>query len=202
MIYIALAADIIEFATETIDDDNMKMLCSSKTYYVTWIFWLISLLQFVLISTASKSPRFDRFGATQEEGTTPKMKYRLNSQKSLKPNTHKNHLFLFSLYNLRCCGILENEDLWGMTITLILQDIPFLLARLYLIIKMDAGYTDEGSINQMLIFFTLKNALTIILQIYRFFVICLDADQDGNITEEDIQLIKEARKTRNKNTQV
>ena len=89
-----------------------------------------------------------------------------------------------------------------MTITLILQDIPFLLARLYLIIKMDAGYTDEGSINQMLIFFTLKNALTIILQIYRFFVICLDADQDGNITEEDIQLIKEARKTRNKNTQV
>lgn len=74
LIYIALAADIIEFATETIDDDNMNMLCSSKTYYLVWAIWMVSLLQFVLISTASKSPRRGRPGATQQDNNI-KVKY-------------------------------------------------------------------------------------------------------------------------------
>ena len=109
IIYIALAADIIEFATETIDDDNMDMLCSTKTYYLVWAVWMLTLIQFVLIGTASKSPRKARAGASDTSTTRIK-------------------------YNLKCCGILENSDLWAMTITLVLQDIPFLLARLYMIV--------------------------------------------------------------------
>ncbi|XP_017052392.1 transmembrane protein 26 [Drosophila ficusphila] len=59
-----------------------------------------------------------------------------------------------------CCGI----DVWGIVLNVILQDAPFLTFRLLIIFQ----YT---IINYMNVFFTCKNSLVIILQLYRLYVV-------------------------------
>lgn len=49
-------------------------------------------------------------------------------------------------------------------------------------------FNEDGSLNQMLLFFTCKNILIIFLQFYRFMIICCDENQDGNLDGEDAQL--------------
>lgn len=67
--------------------------------------------------------------------------------------------FIFSTNNY-CCGI----DVWGIVINITLQDAPFLVFRLLLI-------THFNIISYMNIFFTCKNSLVIILQLYRLHVV-------------------------------
>lgn len=91
LVFIGVAADIIEFITETIDDDSGTSFCNTNVHYAIWFVWTWSLTQFVLVLTASKtrkvSTSFDEY--IQET------------------RSYKN-----------CCGILNNSDLWGMCITL------------------------------------------------------------------------------------
>ncbi|XP_072019612.1 transmembrane protein 26-like [Amphiura filiformis] len=63
-----------------------------------------------------------------------------------------------------CGGCCENE-IWALIITMCLQDAPYLAMRLYLIV-------DLRVINQMMIFFTVKNSILVILQLYRMGVLC------------------------------
>ncbi len=60
-----------------------------------------------------------------------------------------------------CC---ENE-IWALIITMFLQDAPYLAVRLYLIAGLRV-------VNQMMVFFTIKNGILVILQLYRMFVLC------------------------------
>lgn len=55
----------------------------------------------------------------------------------------------------------SNPEVWGIFLVLFLQEIPFLAARLYFMygIKVKTGQT--------MIFFTCKNGLVILLQLYR-----------------------------------
>lgn len=62
--------------------------------------------------------------------------------------------------NKYCCGI----DVWGIALNITLQDAPFLAFRLLLI-------THFNIISYMNIFFTCKNTLVIILQLYRLHVV-------------------------------
>ena len=62
-----------------------------------------------------------------------------------------------------CLGCCENE-IWALWITILMQDGPFLAMRLYLLIEFNI-------INQMMLFFTLKNILVIILQLYRMIIV-------------------------------
>ncbi|XP_022102551.1 transmembrane protein 26-like isoform X2 [Acanthaster planci] len=64
---------------------------------------------------------------------------------------------------LMCC----ETEVWGLMTTIIMQDGPFLAMRLYILIKLNA-------INQMMIFFTCKNMLVMLLQVYRLFVIYIE----------------------------
>ncbi|KAH8311388.1 hypothetical protein KR044_006033 [Drosophila immigrans] len=59
-----------------------------------------------------------------------------------------------------CCGI----DVWGIVLNVILQDAPFLTFRLLIIFQ-------YRIINYMNVFFTCKNSLVIILQLYRLYVV-------------------------------
>ncbi|XP_037953074.1 transmembrane protein 26 [Teleopsis dalmanni] len=59
-----------------------------------------------------------------------------------------------------CCGI----DVWGIVLNVILQDAPFLTFRLLIIFQYKI-------INYMNVFFTCKNSLVIILQLYRLYVV-------------------------------
>ena len=51
--------------------------------------------------------------------------------------------------------------------TVVMQDGPFLTMRLYLLAVEDA-------VNHMMIFFTCKNMLILLLQMYRLLVVCLE----------------------------
>ncbi|MEE6485425.1 hypothetical protein FKM82_014276 [Ascaphus truei] len=58
-------------------------------------------------------------------------------------------------------------DLWNIGISLFIQDGPFLICRLILMAYFNV-------INQMLVFFTAKNILVVMLQLYRLIVLLID----------------------------
>ncbi|XP_031344461.1 transmembrane protein 26-like [Photinus pyralis] len=60
----------------------------------------------------------------------------------------------------RCCNI----DVWGIALNIILQDAPFLAFRLLMIVHYKI-------ISYMNVFFTCKNTLVIVLQVYRLHVV-------------------------------
>lgn len=59
-----------------------------------------------------------------------------------------------------CCS----SEVWSLLLTVGLQDGPFLLYRLYLMVQ-------EQVLNQLMIFFTCKNILIVVLELYRIFVV-------------------------------
>ncbi|KAM6924911.1 transmembrane protein 26 [Xenentodon cancila] len=59
-----------------------------------------------------------------------------------------------------CCS----SEVWSLLLTVGLQDGPFLVYRLYLMVQ-------EQVLNQLMIFFTCKNILIVLLEIYRIFVV-------------------------------
>lgn len=61
---------------------------------------------------------------------------------------------------LSCCS----SEVWSLLLTVGLQDGPFLLYRLYLMVQ-------EQVLNQLMIFFTCKNILIVLLELYRIFVV-------------------------------
>jgi len=142
LVFIGTGADILEFVSETIEDD-MEEKCAPTLRYMIWSVWAWSLLQFNLVLTASTS--------------------RKNNVATTAANTKtdfKNKRILCS-----CChGYFSNPDVWGMLMTLILQDLPFFFARSYFIFHL-------GIRSQMMIFFTVKNLLVVFLQFYRLAVL-------------------------------
>jgi hypothetical protein len=63
-----------------------------------------------------------------------------------------------------------------------MQDGPFLGMRLYLLIHFNV-------INQMMIFFTIKNILVILLQLYRMSIVCW-GDTGGNDVDAEADEMK------------
>lgn len=59
-----------------------------------------------------------------------------------------------------CCS----SEVWSLLLTVGLQDGPFLIYRLYLMAQ-------EQVLNQLMIFFTCKNILIVLLELYRIFVV-------------------------------
>lgn len=59
-----------------------------------------------------------------------------------------------------CCS----NEVWSLLLTVGLQDGPFLLYRLYLMVQ-------KQVLNQLMIFFTCKNILVVLLELYRIFVV-------------------------------
>src|SRR5207249_6445299 len=141
LVYIGTAADIIEFF-DTFKDDFVayhSILC-----YIILSIWSWSLLQFTLVLTATKS-RKPRMAVSAEKSPPPEKK---RNKKKKREST--------SALRAVCCSI----DVWGILINIILQDAPFLVLRLLLILY-------YGIISYMNIFFTAKNTLVITLQFYR-----------------------------------
>lgn len=60
-----------------------------------------------------------------------------------------------------------SADLWNISISIFIQDGPFLVFRLFLMLS-------QKIYHQMLLFFTIKNSLVLTLQIYRLVVIYLE----------------------------
>ncbi|XP_029052347.2 transmembrane protein 26 [Osmia bicornis bicornis] len=82
---------------------------------------------------------------------TKSRKSRLSSGSAVKKRVHT---------ETSCCSI----DVWGIALNMLLQDGPFLAFRLILIIHYHI-------VSYMNIFFTCKNTLVILLQLYRLYVV-------------------------------
>ncbi|KAJ3660763.1 hypothetical protein Zmor_005197 [Zophobas morio] len=74
-----------------------------------------------------------------------------------------------------CCTI----DVWGIALNITLQDAPFLVFRLLLI-------THFKIISYMNVFFTCKNTLVILLQLYRLYVV--HSEHRKKKTKDDFEL--------------
>lgn len=61
----------------------------------------------------------------------------------------------------------HSTDIWGIVEALFIQDGPFLVVRLIVMIYFEVFH-------QMLVFFAIKNFLVVILNLYRLIVICQD----------------------------
>ncbi|XP_073668434.1 transmembrane protein 26 isoform X2 [Paramisgurnus dabryanus] len=69
-----------------------------------------------------------------------------------------------------CCNFLlsrHSNDIWNIVESLFIQDGPFLVVR-FVVMKQYYVF------HQMLLFFTIKNFLVVILTLYRLFVLCQD----------------------------
>lgn len=69
-----------------------------------------------------------------------------------------------------CCNSVlsrHSTDIWNIVESLFIQDGPFLVVRLIVMIYFDVFH-------QMLVFFTIKNFLVVVLNLYRLIVICQD----------------------------
>ena len=84
----------------------------------------------------------------------------------------------------------SNIEVWGISSTLILQDGPFLIVRLYIMIA-------RNVIHQMIIFFTIKNCLVFILQVYRLVVIATEQKDDDEEAKAADEALKQARSNLN-----
>ncbi|XP_038045846.1 transmembrane protein 26-like [Patiria miniata] len=72
------------------------------------------------------------------------------------------------------------SEIWGLCITIVMQDGPFLVMRLYLIIAYNAS-------SQLLLFFTIKNILVILLQLYRMAILPCASLFPGESGDHDIE---------------
>lgn len=88
--------------------------------------------------------------------------------------------YLFRTYTNCCCSI----DAWGILLNILLQDAPFMAFRLLIIIHYKI-------ISYMNVFFTCKNSLVILLQLYRLSVVHSEARKTKRLKR--IQRMEEAR---------
>ncbi|XP_070560785.1 transmembrane protein 26-like [Ptychodera flava] len=188
LVYIGVAADIIEFF-EVFKEDTVKY--DRELIIATMTLWTWSLMQFTLVVTVTMA-RKSRLATSsaQEPKPTPKFK-RLKFLRLLKrrrkidpsdPNMSREP-DPGLIIPVRPedeeredtdpkCACLES-DVWGIVITLVMQDGPFLIFRLILITKYHV-------VTHMNIFFTIKNILIIVLQVYRIIVLQIEKKDDDN----------------------
>lgn len=71
-------------------------------------------------------------------------------------------------WTVSCCS----SEVWSLLLTVGMQDGPFLIYRLYLMIR-------ENVLNQLMIFFTCKNILIVLLEAYRICVVHFEQRNPG-----------------------
>lgn len=146
LVNIGMAADIIELF-----EAFREPLVKHNTFITVIILaiWQASLIQFSLAKTATRSRR----AANPMPGFDPTQ----------------------AIGYVPTCLFCET-DLWAITISLLLQDIPFLILRMTLIFHYNiVSYSN--------IFFTFKNTLIIILQLFRFVVIVIEHSYRKSLVE-------------------
>ncbi|CAJ0592764.1 unnamed protein product [Cylicocyclus nassatus] len=138
--YLAISSDIVEF----FDVFKEKPVYNNVgVQQIVLAAWTLSLLQFPFVLTVSRARKMRvAITKTYEELILP----------TRPPNFWE---------------IIYDVDIWAIVLANALQDIPFLMVRLYLMLQ-------YGLVTYTMIFFTCKNALIIALQTYRAFILLND----------------------------
>ncbi|XP_071795343.1 transmembrane protein 26-like [Asterias amurensis] len=151
MVYIGMAADILEFSLENLREE--PVVCNKSIIMIILAFWSWSLQQFAMVLTSVAGPKIRVFNKRQESRSDREDNAGSEPGES-PPEHHVNHM------DKGCCS----SEIWALCISLIMQDGPYLGMRLYLIIRFHI-------INQMMLFFTLKNMMIFLLTVYRICVL-------------------------------
>ncbi|XP_070570880.1 transmembrane protein 26-like [Ptychodera flava] len=145
LVYIGIAADILEFSTEALKEEQVK--CNEILIIILMGVWSWSLLQFCFVLTATKVRK-------------PRMASQMRTVSITSPTCH-------------CC----ETEVWAIMLTLLMQDGPYLTTRMYLLVRYNID-------SQMMVFFTCKNLLVVLLQLYRLIVLRVEK-QSGNDRRPD-----------------
>ena len=158
MTFIGTAADMLEFVTET--GKEVEIRCDYTLLFLILVIWSWSTLQFTLCLTGSGRPTTRQVPIYDSKHASPIMWI---EEEIDMPGWEK---FVF------------NPEVWSICSTLFLQDMPFLVMRLYVIFG-------RKTYDRMLVFFTLKNSIVFILEIYRLVVIAVHVDDDEDEDDDD-----------------
>ncbi|XP_069098384.1 transmembrane protein 26-like, partial [Pleurodeles waltl] len=145
LVYIGMGADImdiLEVFTEPEVETNMNITITGLALF-SW-----ALMQFTLVLTQTDSPPAsapNRSVVSLEDSESP----------AIDPEPKAG-----CCRGSSCCI----NEVWGLAIAVGMQDGPFLIFRLYLMLH-------EKVLNQMMIFFAVKNVLTVLIEIYRIVVV-------------------------------
>ncbi|XP_071488432.1 transmembrane protein 26-like [Diadema antillarum] len=191
LVYIATAADIIEFFDSFNSDDSSF---SFELITAVLTLWSWSLIQFTLVLTSTRGhPEYTSPApppGKEEKVNDDKINkwQRLAKMKAVVlvtgipwpwgrfrqvvplPNPPSRNRVIpvrpedeDKVYPYNRCACLESE-MWAVVVALLLQDGPFLVLRLILIFH-------HKVFTHLSVFFTCKNALVLMLQIYRLIVV-------------------------------
>lgn len=142
MVYVGLGADILDIF-DTFKEPEVKTNHAVIIVGLSLFSW--ALMQFPLVLTQTNPPK-------------PHTKIHLNA---IKPG-------LLPCSYTSCCS----SEIWSLLLTVGLQDGPFLVYRLYLMLR-------ENVLNQLMIFFTCKNILIVMLELYRIGVVHFELHRPG-----------------------
>eukprot|EP00058_Branchiostoma_floridae_P003522 XP_002589010.1 hypothetical protein BRAFLDRAFT_87483 [Branchiostoma floridae] len=84
-----------------------------------------------------------------------------------------------------CC----ESEVWSILVAMLMQDLPFLVVRLFLMIQ-------YNSVHQMMIFFTAKNILVLMLQTYRWYVLMAERRAERQQLEDQGRRRQEGKSAR------
>ncbi|XP_060930625.1 transmembrane protein 26 [Limanda limanda] len=136
MVYVGLGADILDIF-DTFKEPEVK---TNRAVVITGLaLFSWALMQFPLVLTQTQPPK----------GECPQ-----RSPGGLLCSTGA------PPSSASCCS----SEVWSLLLTVGLQDGPFLVYRLYLMVQ-------EQVLNQLMIFFTCKNIVIVLLELYRIFVV-------------------------------
>jgi hypothetical protein len=162
LVYLSLASDMIDllsmFQEEKVIRD-MNMIYSTLAVF-SWSTFQFSLS---LVASRGRTFRFETDSQSQNIHLTSKKNKRHNNNNNPSPRIKST------------CQKLLSSELPSIFITILMQDLPFLIIRIIAVIHFKVqSYTT--------IFFTCKNFIILFLQFYRLWSICIEhIDQDEQI---------------------
>ncbi|XP_033104673.1 transmembrane protein 26-like isoform X2 [Anneissia japonica] len=194
LVYIGTAADIIEFM-DVLKEENVKN--NRSLICIVLFVWSWSLIQFTLAVTVTRARKarlaMDNFGRTDVKHKPKRSLFKrfpkfasMAIKDIVKTSTlNNNGQETPEIEDIEDIGILKcmESDSWAIMVTLILQDGPFFIVRIILIVFFNVvSYTS--------IFFTCKNLMVLALLIYRLFVLYKES-KDVEEDEKEEEMSKE-----------
>ncbi|KAJ8371110.1 hypothetical protein SKAU_G00111380 [Synaphobranchus kaupii] len=141
MVYVGLGADILDIF-DTFKEPEVKTNRTIILVGLSLFTW--ALMQFPLVLTQTSHSK-------AQQGT------------NRDPSADRGPSDADGSAGDRCASCYSSE-VWSLLLTVGLQDGPFLVYRLYLMVR-------ENVLNQLMIFFTCKNILVVLLEVYRILVV-------------------------------
>lgn len=158
LVYLSLASDMIDLLSIFQEDQVIK---DFRMVYIILAVFSWSTFQFCLNLVASRGRTF-RFDSDNQSQTFH-LTYKYQQRRSNPPRIRST------------CQKLVSSELPSIFITILMQDLPFLIIRFIAVIHFQVqSYTT--------IFFTCKNLIILFLQFYRLWSICIEhIDPDEQI---------------------